>query len=398
MRSGRVSPVDEWATWLADWDVVLLQSPLSPATTGTYLKHVLWVADSVACGPAELSVNDLARLLDSQNWSESTRRKVLVALRKFYAWAVAEKRCEWAPTAGLQSSAPRTRGPAKWELPASWREPVDGFVASMRAGSRSEGTVEQRVWRLRRLAEVAADPWAVTPQQLALWLSTPDWAPETKRASRSTVRMFYRWAVRAGLIDSSPAELLDPVKVPRSLPRPAPRDALRAALAAADDRVRLAVLLAGYAGLRRAEIARLHSSEIGRDQLMIVGKGGHHRIVPLHPDLAGELQAELERRRRGAHGSGWSDRFTTATGYLFPSDDHPGPITPAHMGKLVARVLPEGWTTHSLRHYFATAAYAQQRDLLAVQQLLGHARPETTARYAAVPDGALRTAVLGVGV
>jgi integrase/recombinase XerC len=64
----------------------------------------------------------------------------------------------------------------------------------------------------------------------------------------------------------------------------------------------------------------------------------------------------------------------------------------------VARVLPEGFTTHSLRHRFATAAYGVERDLRAVQELLGHAKPETTARYAAVPDGALAAAVAGVGL
>lgn len=158
------------------------------------------------------------------------------------------------------------------------------------------------------------------------------------------------------------------------------------------------MLLAALAGLRRAEIATLHTSQIGATDLLVVGKGGHHRRVPLHPDLAEELRAELARRRRGSHGSGWSGRWVTEHGYLFPSDRDPGPITPAHMGRIIARVLPEEWTAHSLRHRFATAAYGAQRDLRAVQELLGHAKPETTARYAAVPDGALSTAVLAAGL
>jgi site-specific recombinase XerC len=44
------------------------------------------------------------------------------------------------------------------------------------------------------------------------------------------------------------------------------------------------------------------------------------------------------------------------------------------------------------RHRFATTAYAAERDLLAVQQLLGHSRPEVTARYTALPGDALRAA------
>lgn len=48
---------------------------------------------------------------------------------------------------------------------------------------------------------------------------------------------------------------------------------------------------------------------------------------------------------------------------------------------------------HTLRHRCATVAYAKTRDLRAVQELLGHAKPETTAIYTAVPDDAVRDAM-----
>ncbi|MBA2774731.1 MAG: site-specific integrase [Nocardioidaceae bacterium] len=51
-------------------------------------------------------------------------------------------------------------------------------------------------------------------------------------------------------------------------------------------------------------------------------------------------------------------------------------------------MLGAGWSGHKLRHRFATTAYAAERDLLAVQQLLGHSRPEVTARYTALPGDA----------
>ena len=51
-----------------------------------------------------------------------------------------------------------------------------------------------------------------------------------------------------------------------------------------------------------------------------------------------------------------------------------------------------------LRHRFATQAYNGTHDLRAVQQLLGHSRPETTARYTLTDDDALTAAVLaGLG-
>lgn len=112
------------------------------------------------------------------------------------------------------------------------------------------------------------------------------------------MRTFYAWAAKAGHVEVSPAEELQSVLIARTLPRPAPDEALRAALAVADDRTRLAIMLAAYAGLRRAEIATLHTRQIGDGELLVVGKGGHHRRVPLHPDLETDLRAELARRRR----------------------------------------------------------------------------------------------------
>jgi site-specific recombinase XerD len=63
----------------------------------------------------------------------------------------------------------------------------------------------------------------------------------------------------------------------------------------------------------------------------------------------------------------------------------------------MSATLPDGITAHQLRHRFATAAYAHQRDLRAVQELLGHASPATTARYTAVPDRAKFDAVMAAG-
>ena len=61
----------------------------------------------------------------------------------------------------------------------------------------------------------------------------------------------------------------------------------------------------------------------------------------------------------------------------------------------MARALPDGLTAHALRHAFATRAYRATRDLLAVQELLGHARPDTTRGYILLPEDALRAAVEG---
>lgn len=113
------------------------------------------------------------------------------------------------------------------------------------------------------------------------------------------------------------------------------------------------------------------------DSLRVIGKGGHVRVVPLPDGLASAL-------RDHAGGSG----------LVFPSPQRPGqPLTAGHVAKLVTAYLPRGLTMHTLRHRCGTVAYAATRDLRAVQELLGHAKPETTARYVQVPDDAVRAAV-----
>lgn len=250
----------------------------------------------------------------------------------------------------------------------------------MRAGHRPNTTIRLRTYQLRRCAADHPDrgPFDLTLAELADWLAAHDWAPETMRSYRASLRTFYAWAVIAGHIERSPAALLPAIRPPRSLPRPAPEEVLRQALAAGAERERLMVMLAAYVGLRRGEVARVHTRDVEPDldawSLRIVGKGGHVRRVPLPPAVALALRS-------------------LPPGYAFPGQVE-GHLSPEYVGKLVSRLLPGGWTAHTLRHRFATRCYAATRDLVTVQELLGHARIETTRIYTEAPAGALRAAVM----
>lgn len=249
----------------------------------------------------------------------------------------------------------------------------------MSASACTVATIEQRTYHLGRVAaDLGGWPGAVSTADLVEWLGQHDWSPNTRRSYRGTLRAFYAWAVAAGAIEGSPAAALPPVRVPRAIPRPTPEEAYRGALVGADARVRRAILLAGACGLRRGEVARTRREDVTPDlvgwSLHVKGKGGHARLVPLPDDLAREL-------------------LRCEPGWLFPSARGGGHLTPHHLGKLVARELPDGFTMHTLRHRCGTVTYAGTRDLRAVQELLGHAKPETTAIYTAVPGSAIRAAV-----
>ncbi len=255
--------------------------------------------------------------------------------------------------------------------------PVWAWCEWLRAAGAPETTISLRRYYVTRLWQTYPDLLGVGVDDLARWMGSAQWNANTKKSARSSLRSFYAWAKATGRIEVSPAALLPAVRIPRSAPRPTPERAFAEAISVADPRARLAIQLAGFCGLRRGEIARVHVDDVVEDgdgySLRVVGKGGHVRYVPLPPLLAGELDSIKE-------------------GWAFPSP-RGGHITADHLAKIVTRHLPPGVSTHTLRHRCATVAYAGTRDLRAVQELLGHSRPETTAGYAYVPQNAVRAAM-----
>ena len=265
--------------------------------------------------------------------------------------------------------------PDPW-MQDSWDEVIEQWSEYQRAGARAESTIRLRRFTMLVLArESGVGPWDVTGAMVTSWVARGP-ALETKRSRRQTVNMFYRWAIRTRRYDRNPADELLPIKESPGLPRPATDAAIRAAIVGAAPKVRLMIHLGAMCGLRRAEIAGLHTDDVTADgrYLLIRGKGRRMRRVPLPTELRAEIAG-------------------LPPGWVFPSSSRPGmPISPDRVGQLVTAGLGGGLTAHQLRHRYATVAYAAERDILAVQRLLGHSKPETTARYADVPDGALQAA------
>lgn len=376
-----------WADALADFETYLHTRRLALSTLDSYVRDLAWLAEGLpAADPWTLPTRDLSDWLSGRSWSRTTHLRVLVSLRAFYSWAVETDRCQRSPLVGVQTVRLKRSGPRRRPPAPRWQEPIEAFVRHLEAGGRSPGTIEHYRGRLTFFSYCFADPWAVTTDDLAAHLSRQDWKPNTRRMHRVALQRFYAWALKSGATSHDPTADLDTVKIPRALPRPASDDALSAALEVADDRARLAIELAALAGLRRHEIAQLRWDQVTPLALLVQGKGGHWRQVPLHPDLAAHLNAERHRL---------DSEPGPPSAYVFPSPKG-GHLTPRHLGKVITNCVPQhAFTTHALRHRFASQAYAATLDLRAVQELLGHTRPETTAIYAAVPDGHLAAAVAG---
>jgi len=282
---------------------------------------------------------------------------------------------------------PRRPGPPRSaHAPQAWAPIIDKYLLTLSAAGQRPLTLRMRYFQLCQMARgLGCPPDAVTGGQLVHWFGCQQhWTPEGRKSYRSGVRGFFAWAHRSGRLPTNPGDDLPKIRVPKAPPRPASDKAWEAALSGASPRVVLMLRLAGEAGLRREEVAQVHYRDlidVGQPQLLIHGKGGKQRIIPISDYLAHLIGEGAPAHTPGAPPEGW----------LFPNG-FGGHMTAAHIGRLVARALPDHWTMHTLRHRFGTRAYAGSHDLRAVQTLLGHESILTTERYTAISNDEIRAA------
>lgn len=269
----------------------------------------------------------------------------------------------------------------KISAPVPWRRSIEGWTDTLKAAGLSAQTIKSRRYKMVHLAALLmpSGPEDVTTEQIVQVFARQQWKPETRKAYRNTISSFFRWLHKSGRRSDDPSLDVPRVKKPHAHPRPCPDRYIAAAMEMATTSERLMIRLGAEFGLRRGEIARVHSDDVVADNagrsLIVRGKGDKQRIVPLPDDLAGIIM--------------------DARGYLFPGR-FGGHVEESYIGDHISRLLPDGYAAHTLRHRFATTAYAATHDLFVVAELLGHESVETTEHYVAMPDGRLREATAAV--
>jgi len=224
----------------------------------------------------------------------------------------------------------------------------------------------------------------------------------------ASLRSFFKFCVREGLLDQSPARLVSTPKLPKRIPSiPSTEDlnvfldqltsAGEAAAAKArprpgarEDESRLlvkrdrAILELLYSsGLRVSELTGLNISDVDRHGMMlrVRGKGNKERVVPFGSKAEQALEAYWPVR---------ADLLTRAPGRTDPEAiilNYLGRrISSRGVGRIVkkyVRLININWDLHphSLRHAFATHLLNDGADLRAIQELLGHASLSTTQKY-----------------
>lgn len=202
----------------------------------------------------------------------------------------------------------------------------------------------------------------------------------------STLKRFYRHALRQGMIKADPTLRIDTPKLPRPLPKTLTEADVEGLLAAPAldqplglrDRAMLEVLYAS--GLRVSELVTLKVPQISRDMgvVRVMGKGSKERLVPLGEEALSWLERYLHEARPALLGGKTSDALFVTT--------RAAVMTRQAFWHLLKRYalqagLRKPLSPHTLRHAFATHLLNHGADLRVVQLLLGHADISTTQIY-----------------
>ncbi|WP_240611050.1 site-specific tyrosine recombinase XerD [Oceaniglobus ichthyenteri] len=234
-------------------------------------------------------------------------------------------------------------------------------------------------------------------------------AQSTRARRLSAIKQLYRFGFEEGWRADNPAiQIKGPGRAKR-LPKTLSVDEVDRLIGAAQtagtsrqDRLRNTCLMEIlYAtGMRVSELVSLPVSAARGDprMLLVRGKGGKERMVPLSPSARDALTVWLQT---------WDEineeriaKRAQPSKFLFPTHSKQGHLTRHRFYTLIKElavaggVSPDKVTPHTLRHAFATHLLAGGADLRSIQTLLGHADVSTTEIYTHVLDERLRELVL----
>ena len=205
----------------------------------------------------------------------------------------------------------------------------------------------------------------------------------------SSVRSFYKFLLRRGLIDKDPVHNMPSPKVEKKLPtyvREAEMDRLFDGDYFCEDykgcRDRMILLTFYSTGIRLSELVGLNDKDVDLDQmqLKVTGKRNKQRIIPYGDEFGDSLRNYLAER------DAFVQQKASGSTSLFLDERNGQQMSPVKVRNIVKKYLSMVTTQqrnspHVLRHTFATAMLNHKADLQSVKELLGHESLSTTEIY-----------------
>lgn len=207
------------------------------------------------------------------------------------------------------------------------------------------------------------------------------YSPASRARKLAALRAFLKWTYESGQAEKNYADSYhSSVRVPKKLPAFLSADeaiTVWKSLTLPTERV-LFLLLYGL-GLRISEAAhsKIEDFNFNLGVLMVLGKGGKYRRIPLLPQIQGEIENLLKTQRAQSG----ADSL-----YLFSNDHSEEPLSPRSLYNVVKSMgikagLSRPLHPHMLRHSYASHLLEGGADLRHIQELLGHSSLQTTERY-----------------
>ena len=200
----------------------------------------------------------------------------------------------------------------------------------------------------------------------------------------ASIRSFYKFLSRDGLVTRNPAEEIRTPKQPKLLPRVLTKEEAGALMAFPIDKTMAslrdrALLETLYStGARVSELVGLNLRDVNESEglVRLHGKGRKDRIVPI-----GELALEAIHSYR----AGLPRHVSRLTPQALFCNSRGGRLTARSVARVVcrysSRLAGGSVSPHTLRHSFATHLLDEGADLRAIQEMLGHASLATTQKY-----------------
>ena len=288
---------------------------------------------------------------------------------------------------------------------------ADEWLLRMEERNYSRQTLSATHWALKMFLSWAQERSLVDPAEITKttlesyqrWVyryRKDDGEPlsfRTQRMRLGSLQRFFSHLCKSGYLQANPASDLElPRKPYQILPKALNDEELKAVMGLHDvtdvmglrDRTMLELLYA--TGIRRSELVALDVSDVDRVQASVYirkGKGGKGRLLPVGSCALHWLEAYLDRSRPAMAVSMQEQAlFLTGYGERF---------SPGYLGNWVSRTMKAAGITkkgacHLLRHSCATHMLENGADIRIIQQMLGHARLDTTQIYTEVSITTLR--------
>jgi site-specific recombinase XerD len=226
------------------------------------------------------------------------------------------------------------------------------------------------------------------------------WSANTYLVYHTSLLVFFRWCVQQGYMQSNPIVDIEKPKLGKQIPRGLSKQNVLRLLEIAYNypyessflRYRNHAIFATFifAGLRKQELLNLKYTDVDLENLILFvrqGKGNKDRIIPISYTLAQSLKRYRQER----------NMLNKTCPEFFVSSNRNVGYTDSGLKRLItemSKVSDTAFSSHKLRHTFATLMLEGGCDIYSLSKMMGHSNIQTTTIYLAASTDHLRTQIV----